>query len=159
MQPISDFKSALNDLHALLPRLGDTPEEQADILSLLAGIVGRRITKKDIKAPEVAPEEPPPVRLPHYPQPADFQAETLIGHFAGAPVIGLAIWDDEAGKPQHDDVWVELDDLTIWCDKERIHVEDGAYEGWKLETFGRLVELRQMGELDRLLTMARRWCK
>lgn len=111
-----------------------------------------------VPAPVAPPVAAPARKLPYFPQPADFQDETVIGHIAGAPVIGHIAWDNEQGRARNYDTRVELDGMTIWCDEERLQVEDGSYDGWKIESFGRLIELRQMGELDRLIALARRWC-
>lgn len=170
MQPIhttdGGFRHALESIYALLPLLGATRKEQAGMLSVLAGIVEGRITLEHLGEVREERQSPPPPApaLPHYPEPASFQPEMVIGHVAGAPVIGLAYWNEEDGQIRRYDVRAELDGLKLVTDGETLTIdapdlgEPGICDRWRVVYIGQLVEAAQAGHLAELLPLARRWC-
>lgn len=103
--------------------------------------------------------------LTTYPQPAGFEKERVIGHIAGAAVIGLAYWNDEDddGERRYE-VHAELAGVDIYTDGEYLRIlnpdanEPGIVDSLSVAYLGRLIELHQAGYLAELLTLARRWC-
>lgn len=160
--------STIDQVMALLPALGETRKDQAAMLSLMAGLIGGQIDPDaaiaavmDVRGTPVAL---PARKLPHYPEPADFQKETIIGHIAGEPVIGLTAWNDETGEPWPFEVQAELAGVDIITDGEYLRIanpdanEPGMADSLSVAYLGRLIELHQAGYLPELLTIARRWC-
>lgn len=106
------------------------------------------------------PDQPAPV-CPIVPEPVGFQCETVIGHIAGAPVIGERGWERIGGGERRYGARVTLGDLTISTEGRFLnldgHESDGC-DGLPLWVVGRLAELAQSGDLEKLITLARRWC-
>lgn len=156
MQITTEYAEAMKMVMDILPKLGETPDQQTRSLAALANYIAAT------SAPAAPPLVPVASKLPHYPEPADFQAETLIGSIDGEPVLGLADWLDREGKLWRYDVRADLGGLTITTDGSSLTIdatEPGCDERWKVAGIGRLLELAQAGYLPELLTLARRWCE
>lgn len=95
------------------------------------------------------------------PAPADFQRETVIGHIAERPVIGESGWETVGGGERRYGARVTLGALTLVTDGQFLsldgHESDGC-GGIPLATIGQVIELAQSGDLEKLITLARRWC-
>lgn len=129
------------------------PSNAAPVIARLVALIDRPAAEPAAVTLQSKPN------LPHYPAPADFQEERIIGHIAGAPVTGLAAWRDETGKLWRYDVRVELAGLTIETDGETLTIDAIDGERWTVAGIGTLIELAQAGYLAELITIARRWCQ